>query len=83
MDKKEVIIEKPLLISGVKVVVAAEVVLNCSGGNGGVFLFAIKRPVYTVVVSPSARRAFTATGEDIPIRQVIEEVPGIESIINS
>lgn len=40
-----------------------------------------KRPVSLVVVSPSARRAFRVTGEEVSLDQLMQEAPDVKEIL--
>ena len=81
MEKKEVVIGTPVTVGGVTLIPVAKVSLNCWRGKGALSLFGVKQPIDIVVVSPSAKRAFSITGEEVSLDQLIQEVPGIEAIL--
>ena len=83
MEKKEVTIENPVAVRGVTLIPIAKVSLNYRDGNGGISFFGVKQPVSVVVVSPSAKRAFRITGEEVLLDQLIQEVPGIKKLLNA
>ena len=80
MEKKEVEIGNPTAVAGLTLVPVAKVSLNYWHRNGISFL-GVKQPVGLVVASPSTKRAFWITGEEVPLDQFIREVPGIEDIL--
>ncbi len=81
MEKKEVVIGNPVAVAGVTLIPLAKVSLNYWQGNGGISFFGVKQPFGVVVVSPSAKRAFRITGEEVPLDQLIQEVPGIKEVL--
>lgn len=83
MEKKEVAIEGPLTIGGIKVYVAAEVWIGCTSSKGRLACFGAKKPTYTVIVSDSEKRAFTVRGEEVSMEQLTKDVAGIEALLES
>jgi len=83
MEKKEVAIEGPLTIGGIKVYVAAEVRIGCTNSKGRLACFGTKKPTYTVIVSDSEKRAFTVQGEEVTMERLTEDVAGIEALLES
>ena len=81
MGKNEVVIENPVTVAGITLVPVAGVSLNQWGGKRGVSYFSVKEPLGVVVVSPSAKRAFRITGEEILLDQLITEVPGLKEVL--
>ena len=83
MEKKEIEIGNPVAVAGVTLIPVAKVSLHRWHGNRGILSFGAKQPVGIVVVSPSARRAFRVTGEEVPLDQFIQEAPGINEILEA
>ena len=81
MEKKEVVIENPVTIAGVTLIPIVMISQNYWQGNGGISFMGFKQPVSVIVVSPSAKRAFKITGEEVPLDQLIQEVPGVKEIL--
>jgi len=81
MGKNEVVIENPVTVAGITLVPVAGVSLNHWGGKRGVSYFSVKEPLGVVVVSPSAKKAFRITGEEILLDQLITEVPGLKEVL--
>ena len=79
--KKEVEISPPVTVAGVTLIPIAEVSLNYWRGSGGISFFGVKQPFGVVVVSPTVKTAFRVTGEEVPLAQLIEEVPGIKGVL--
>jgi len=81
MEKKEVGISSPVAVRGVILIPVTKVSLNSWCRKDSILSFGIKQPVSIVVVSPSEKRAFRITGEEVPLDQLIKEVPAIKELI--
>lgn len=81
MEKKEVGIGNPVAIAGVTLIPVTKVSLNYWRSNGGISFFGSKQPFSVIVVSPSEKRAFRITGEEVSLDQLIQEVPGIQELL--
>ena len=81
MEKKEVRIGNPVTVAGVTVIPVAQVSLHYWCSKGGISFFGIKQPVSVVVVSLPVKKAFGITGEEVPLDQLIQEVPGIKEVL--
>ena len=81
MEKKEIIIEKPVVVAGITLVPVAKVSLNHWCCKHGFSCFDIKQPVSVVVISPSAKKAFRITGEEVSLDQLITEIPDIKEVV--
>ena len=77
MERKEVATDNPVTVAGVTLIPVTKVSLNCQRHGSGVSLFGLKQPISIVVASQSAKRAFRITGEEVPLDQLIEEVPAV------
>ncbi len=83
MEKKEVEIGNPVTIGEVTLIPVVELSLNYWHGGGRFSCFGIKRPASIVVVSPSGKRAFRISGEEVPLDQFIQETPGIREVLET
>ena len=81
MEREEIRIEAPFTTAGVTLVPIVKASLNCWQGRGRLSFLGIKQPVTIVVISPQAKRAFRINGEEVPLDQLIKEVPGIKDIV--
>ena len=81
MKKKEVEIGSPVTVARVTLIPLIKVSLNYWRRNGSLSFFGVKQPIGVVVVFPSAKRAFMITGEEVPLDQFIQEVPGIKEVL--
>ena len=81
MEKKEVEIGSPVTVAGVTLIPVIKVSLNYWRRNGSLSFFGVKQPIGMVVVSPSGKRAFRITGEEVPLDQFIQEAPRIKEVL--
>ena len=77
MEKKRVIISKPVAVAGTTLIPVVKSSLNCQSNGNTIFFSGIKQPVSIVVASPSEKKAFEITGKEIPLDQLIQEVPAL------
>ena len=82
MEKKEVEIGNPVTIAGVTLIPVTKVSLNYWRSKDSISFFGIKQPFSVVVVSPSEKKAFRIRGEEVPLDQLIQEVPGIKELLD-
>ncbi len=80
MEKKEIEIGSPVTVAGVTLIPVIKVSLNYWRRNGSLSFFGVKQPIGVVIVSPSVKRAFRITGEEVPLEQFIQEVPGMKEV---
>ena len=83
MEKKEIEIGSPLKVRGLTVIPVIKSSLNCWRNRAGISFLGIKQPVIVVIISPSEKKAFRITGEEVPLDQLIQEVPAVEKLVGS
>jgi uncharacterized spore protein YtfJ len=81
MEKKRVIIGSPVAVAGITLILVTKLSLSCQPNGSNIFFFGLKEPVSFVVASPSTKKAFEITGKEIPLDQLIQEVPGLAAIL--
>ena len=81
MKEKEIEIGNPVTVAGVTLIPVIKVSLNYWRRNGSLSFFGVKQPIGMVVVSPSGKRALRITGQEVPLDQFIQEVPGIKEVL--
>ena len=81
MEKKETVIEGPLVIGDTTILVAGEVWLGNASLKGRCAFSGAKRPTYVVVISDSERRAFTIEGEAIALEELMKDIPVLTSYL--
>ena len=82
MEKKEVEIGNPVTIAGITLIQVTEISLRSWQSKGGISFLGTKQPLSVVVISPSEKKAFRVSGEEVPLDELIKEVPGIKSLLN-
>ena len=83
MEKEEVEIGNPITIGGVTLIPVVELSLTYWCGGGRFSCFGTKQPASIVVVNSSGKRAFRASGEEVPLDQFIQETPGIREVLET
>ena len=78
MEKEELEVGSPVAVAGITLIPIARVSLNCWRVKDNLSFFGAKQPVGVVAIFGLARKAFRITGEEVPLEQLIKEVPGIK-----
>jgi hypothetical protein len=81
MEKKKVIIVGPMAIAGMTLILVTRLSLHCQPIGSSIFFSGIKQPVSIVVASPSIKKAFDITGEEISLDQLIQEAPSLAEVL--
>jgi len=81
MESKRVTIGSPVTIAGITLILVTRLSLNCQPSGSSIFFSGLKQPVSLVVASPSTKKAFEITGKEIPLDQLIQEVPGLAGML--
>ena len=82
MEKKEVVIESPLSVDGLTLIPVVQVLQSFWQRGNNTLFFGAKRPVAVVVVSPSAKKAFRVSGEEVSVDQLVKEFPSIKGVLD-
>ncbi len=83
MEKKEVEIGNPVTIAGITLIPVIEISRHSWHRKGGISFFGLKQPLSVVVISPSAKKAFKISGEEVPLDELTQEVPGMKELLNA
>lgn len=81
MEKKEIEISSPLKVRGVTVISVIQSSLQCRRYGTGISFSGTRQPVSVVIISSSGKKAFRITGEEVPLDQLIQEIPAVEKLI--
>jgi len=79
--EKKITISSPVAIAGVTLILVIKVSVNCQGAGNNIFFSGIKQPVNVVVAAPSTEKAFNIDGDEIPIGQLLQEVPDLAGML--
>jgi uncharacterized spore protein YtfJ len=77
MEKKEVTIGNPVKVAGVTLIPVAKIKINCWRDKRGIAFLGSVQPESVIIATPSARRAFRITGEEISLDQLAREIPDV------
>ncbi len=81
MQSSRVEIGNPLIAGGTTIVPVLKTSLSGWGDRRLMSFSAAKYVVAVVVISPSLKKAFRMTGEEVPLDQLAREIPGIEDVL--
>ncbi len=81
MEREEITIEAPFAVAGVTLVPIVKASLHYWHTKGGLSSFGIRQPFSVVIVSPQTTRAFRINGEEVPLDQLSQEVPGLKEML--
>ena len=79
--EKKITISSPVAIAGVTLILVIKVSVNCQGAGSNIFFSGVKQPVNVVVAAPSTEKAFNIDGDEIPIGQLLQEVPNLAGML--
>ncbi len=78
---KEVTVGQPVVVAGVTLVPVIRTVWDCWRTDGGVSFLVARQPVGVVAICPAATKAFRVTGEEVPLKEFIQEYPDLAKIL--
>jgi hypothetical protein len=81
MEKKKVMISGPMVIAGITLILVIKLSVNCQPAGNNIVFSGVKQPVSLVVKSPWINKAFNLDGDEVPISTLIEETPGLASML--
>ena len=81
MEKKERTIVSSTKVAGITVIPVSKVIINCWHSQRGIAFSGSRQPESIIIVTPSAKRAFRITGEEITLDQLIRETPDIMEML--
>jgi len=82
MEKKQRVIDNPITVDGITIIPIVHILLNSYIHSDGAFMFGRKQPDAIIVVSPAGKRAFRITGEEVPLDQIVDDIPELETLLN-
>ncbi len=81
MEKKTVAIGSPVQVNGFTLIAITELSMNYWYDTHNISFSGVKRPIAVVLITPSAKKVFRITGEEIRLEQLILEIPDIKEIV--
>lgn len=81
MEEKKIVIDKAVTVAGLTLVPVTQVSLSFWSTRAGTAFLVVKRPVAVVMVSPQAKRSFRTTGEEISLKELMQEVPSLKEML--
>jgi uncharacterized spore protein YtfJ len=81
MEKKEIVVDTPIEIAGMKIIPVVQVNTHCYSKKRSVSAYCSKKPLIVVVVTDSGVKAFDMDGSQVELEKLIEAVPELKSLI--
>jgi uncharacterized spore protein YtfJ len=83
MVKKHAAIDNAVSIDGLTIIPVADISLDYLIFDKFATVYGFKEPVAFIIVSPTGKRAFRITGEEVSLEQLVEEFPEIRKMFES
>ncbi|MFC1942838.1 hypothetical protein ACFLWU_06470 [Chloroflexota bacterium] len=80
MEKKEIKIGNRITVAGVTLIPVSKVTAKCWQGKRGFTFSGSKQPDSIVVITPTGKKAFNVTGEEIDLDELARQIPEITGI---
>ena len=77
MRKEYLACEGATVVAGVGIISVVRISISYAEIRGAQSFYAGKQPVYIVISSTDGERAYSITGREVPIQQVISDCPAV------
>jgi hypothetical protein len=77
MRKEYLACEVATVVAGVRIIPIVRISISYAEIRGARSFYAGKHPVYLVISSTEGERAYSITGREVPIQQVISDCPAV------
>jgi hypothetical protein len=77
MRKEYLALEEASVVAGVRITPVARISISYTEIGGARSFYAGKQPVYLIFTTTDGERAYSITGREVPIQQVISECPAL------
>ena len=75
MRKEYLAREEPTMVAGVSITPIVRISVTYTEIQGAISFYAGKQPVYLIISSPDGEGAYSLTGREVPIQQVMSDCP--------
>ena len=77
MRKEYLALEEGIVVAGVRIIPVVRISVRYTEIQGARSFYAGKQPVYLIITSTEGERAYSVTGREVPIQQVISDCPAL------
>jgi hypothetical protein len=77
MRKEYLAREETIVVAGVRITPVVRISISYAEIQGARSFYAVKQPVYLIISSTDGVRAYSVTGREVPIQQVILDCPAL------
>lgn len=81
--ERKLVADRPVTIAGITLVPVIKLLLDCRYIGGSLICSGTKEPFSIVLVSESTKRAFNVCGEEIPLDQLLQQVPAVKEVLEN
>jgi len=79
--EKKIEVEAPISAAGATIIPVVMTSVHCQRVDSIASFIAFKQPANIVIITPTTRKAFRITGEEISLEQLVLEVPALEETL--
>lgn len=83
MEKNKITTGIPVTIGMTTIVPVLRTLARCYQLDGSLSIFGNKEPVCILLIRESAITALKTNGEEVPLEQLVQEVPNIKTVLDS
>ena len=81
MEKQELKIENPATVNGVTVIPVVNILRKQICQKNSAYIYVEKKPVAVIVLRLHGYSAYGANGEEIPLQELLRELPELADLI--
>ncbi len=81
MEKKEITFTNLVTVAGLSLITVSRVKIECLHSKRGIAFWGSKQPDSIIITTPSAKRAFRITGEEVSLDQLVREIPDLAATL--
>ena len=81
MRKEYLALEEGIVIAGVRIIPIVRISVSYTEIQGVRSFYAGKQPVYLIITTIEGERAYSVTGREAPIQQVISDCPALAAAL--
>ena len=81
MRKEYLALEEAIMVAGVRIIPIVRISVRYTEIRGAWSFYAGKQPVYIIIASTDGERAYSVTGREAAIQQVISDCPALAVVL--
>lgn len=81
MERETISVGQSITVGEATLLPLVRTVVRCQESGGGVVCSGLKHVTAVVVLSPEGTRALNGEGEEVPVEQYVQKVPGLRNLL--